>query len=491
MIVRLTRFARRILVAVAYSVGGAVVTLVIVGVVYLEARPELDVWHLADLDEEFTEASGVDSFSDYLALEDRLFAQLHAQVYAKVPASRKRSINRYDGNSLSDPESWSPNWNRSFELTAATPKAGVLLLHGMSDSPYSLRALGEALNAAGATVVGMRLPGHGTAPSGLVEVTWQDMAAAVRLAMRHLATQVAERPLYIVGYSTGAALAVNYALATLDDGALPKVARMILLSPAIGVSSAAAFAVWQGRLGHLLGLEKLAWTSILPEYDPYKYGSFAVNAGDVVYRLTLHIQNRLDDLGGRGKLAAFPPVLAFSSVVDATVSTPALVRNLFDRLPQGGHELVLFDINRMAEMEPIMTSDPSRCRAGSAGQSAAALRAGRGDQRERQEPPAGGAQRGPRRCDTHRDAARPCLAAGSSTRWHTLRCRLLPTIPSTAGRLCAPGAASILASSRCAASAVCCRSRRRTCCACAGTLSFPTWKRARWRSPDLAGNSGE
>ncbi|WP_374681554.1 alpha/beta hydrolase [Accumulibacter sp.] len=359
MIVRLTRFARRILVAVAYSVGGAVVTLVIVGVVYLEARPELDVWHLADLDEEFTETSGVDSFSDYLALEDRLFAQLHAQVYAKVPASRQRSINRYDGNSLSDPESWSPNWNRSFELTAATPKAGVLLLHGMSDSPYSLRALGEALNAAGATVVGMRLPGHGTAPSGLVEVTWQDMAAAVRLAMRHLATQVAERPLYIVGYSTGAALAVNYALATLDDGALPKVARMILLSPAIGVSSAAAFAVWQGRLGHLLGLEKLAWTSILPEYDPYKYGSFAVNAGDVVYRLTLHIQNRLDELGGRGKLAAFPPVLAFSSVIDATVSTPALVRNLFDRLPQGGHELVLFDINRMAEMEPIMTSDPS------------------------------------------------------------------------------------------------------------------------------------
>jgi len=79
----------------------------------------------------------------------------------------------------------------------------------------------------------------------------------------------------------------------------------------------------------------------------------------VVYRLTLHIQNRLDELGGRGKLAAFPPVLAFSSVVDATVSTPALVRNLFDRLPQGGHELVLFDINRMADMEPIMTSDPT------------------------------------------------------------------------------------------------------------------------------------
>lgn len=359
MILHVTRFARRLFVAVLYSACGAAVTLLCVAVLYLATRPDLAVWHTADLDEEFTETSRVDSFADYLALEERLFAQLQAQVYAKVPASERRLINRYDRNSLSDPESWSPNWNRSFELAAERPKAGVLLLHGMSDSPYSLRALGQTLHAAGATVLGIRLPGHGTAPSGLVEITWQDMAAAVRLAMRHLARQVGGRPLYVVGYSTGAALAVNYALATLDDGALPKVDGMVLLSPAIGVSPAAAFAVWQGRLGHLLGLDKLSWTAILPEYDPYKYGSFAVNAGDVVYRLTRQIQSRLDALGGSGKLAAFPPLLAFSSVVDATVSAPALVRNLFDRLPQGGHELVLFDINRMAEMEPIMTSDPA------------------------------------------------------------------------------------------------------------------------------------
>ncbi|RDE49292.1 MAG: alpha/beta fold hydrolase [Candidatus Accumulibacter meliphilus] len=359
MIVRLTGFARRLLAAVAYSAGGAAVTLLVVGVLYMESRPDLDVWHTAALDEEFTETSRVASFADYLALEERLFAQLHAQVYAKIPADERRLINRYSHHSLSDPESQSPNWNRSFELAAAMPEAGVLLLHGMSDSPYSLRALGETLHAAGATVVGMRMPGHGTAPSGLVEISWQDMAAAVCLAMRHLATRVGERPLYIVGYSTGAALAVNYALATLDEGGLPKVDGMVLLSPAIGVSAAAAFAVWQGRIGHFLGLEKLAWTSILPEYDPYKYGSFAVNAGDVVYRLTQQIQSRLDVLGGRGKLAGFPPLLAFSSVVDATVSAPALVSNLFDRLPQGGHELVLFDLNRMAEMDVIMTSDPA------------------------------------------------------------------------------------------------------------------------------------
>jgi len=356
---RLSRLARRTLMAAAYSAAGALVVLVIVFIAYLEGRPDLKFWHLADLDEEFTIASGVGTFADYLALEEGLFAQLDEQVYAKIPADERRSINRYNRGSQSDPTSRLPNWNRSFELPAESPEAGVLLLHGMSDSPYSLRSLGQRINAAGATVLGLRIPGHGTAPSGLVEVTWQDMAAAVRLAMDHLAEQVRGRPIYIVGYSNGAALAVNYALDTLRDETLPKVGGLILLSPAIGVTPVAALAVWQARLGHLLGLEKLAWSSILPEYDPYKYGSFAVNAGDLVFRLTNEIQERLDELEASGKLEEFPSLLAFSSVVDATVAAPALVKGLFQRLPVGDRELVLFDINRMAEMTPILKFDPS------------------------------------------------------------------------------------------------------------------------------------
>jgi hypothetical protein len=50
-----------------------------------------------------------------------------------------------------------------------------------------------------------------------------------------------------------------------------------------------------------------------------------VNAGDVVYRITGQIQERLGELGRTGALERFPRLLAFSSVVDATVSTTALV----------------------------------------------------------------------------------------------------------------------------------------------------------------------
>ena len=147
-----------------------------------------------------------------------------------------------------------------------------MLLHGLSDSPYSLRSMAGLLYEQGLSVLTMRLPGHGTAPSGLLRSDHLDWMAAVRLGMRHLAGERDEgQPLFIIGYSTGAALALEYATARLLGEDLPPAHGLILLSPAIGVSPLVAFAVWQSRLAALPGLHTLAWTEILPEYDPYKY----------------------------------------------------------------------------------------------------------------------------------------------------------------------------------------------------------------------------
>jgi alpha-beta hydrolase superfamily lysophospholipase len=358
MLARTGWFLRKALIALGWGALGVAISLLVGAILYLDGHPDLQVWHQASLDEEFTADSAVASFAEYLALEDRLFRQLDEQVYAQAPDFESDAISRYNRGSIADPEYRQPNWNRSFELCSAAPAAGVLLLHGMSDSPYSLRQLGQRLHAAGACVIGMRMPGHGTAPSGLVELRVDDMAAAVQLGMQHLAEQSGDGPLYIVGYSTGAALALQYVLTQRKDASLPSVDRLVMLSPAIGVTPLAAFAVWQARLGHLLGLDKVAWETILPEYDPYKYGSFAVNAGDVVYRLTDSIQRELKLASSKGEVLDLPPILAFASLVDATVSTSALVSGLFDRLPASGHELVLFDINRLARIEPLLQVDP-------------------------------------------------------------------------------------------------------------------------------------
>ncbi len=351
---------KQVLWAVFYlSIGGLIVGISGM-VMVLNARPDLRVWHQANLDEEFSAGSQVETFAGYIALEERLFAQLQNEVYDKVDPGEKRQLNRYSPSGLSDPTRWKTDWNRSFEMSRQNPNAGVLLIHGMSDSPYSMRSLAERMHREGAFAVGMRVPGHGTAPVGLVDVEWQDMAAAVRIAAKHTVERAAGAPFLIVGYSNGGALAVYYVLEALEDDSLPLPARIVLLSPQIGITKLAALAVWQERLGHLIGLEKLAWNSILPEYDPFKYGSFALNAGKQAYLITQAIQTRITKLSHGDALERFPPTLAFQSAVDATVEAPVLVRGLFDRLPVGGHELVLFDVNRYSKIEPLMKRDPVR-----------------------------------------------------------------------------------------------------------------------------------
>jgi alpha-beta hydrolase superfamily lysophospholipase len=346
--------------ALALGLVVSIVLLVTGAVMYVNSGPELSLWHEVELDEEFTEDSDLASFAEYLALEERLFAQLDEEVVDEVPVGRGFALNRYSRGSAVNPDRWPVNWNRSFELESPDPKAGVLLLHGMSDSPYSLSGLGKTLHERGAWVVGLRIPGHGTVSSGLVTATWKDMAAAARLALEHVAERVGDAPVYVVGYSNGGALAVQYVLSTVGEDEAVRPAGVVLISPAIGVSKIARFAVWQARLGWLLGAERLAWNSVGVEYDPFKYGGFAVNAGDQVYRITAEIHRLLSELQSTGKLAGLPPILAFQSLADATVSTPALVDGLFEHLPREvAHELVLFDVNRTTEVLSLLTSDPA------------------------------------------------------------------------------------------------------------------------------------
>jgi alpha-beta hydrolase superfamily lysophospholipase len=350
------RIARHLLYLIVYGTLGALLALGSVYVLQLTAQPALQPWHRAAFPHEFhaADAGRIRTLADYLAQEQQVFEELSAQVYDN-PASRTRlPFIRYVRGSLADASRQSPDWNRSFELPVGAPAGGALLLHGLSDSPYSLRAIGKRLQAHGYSVVGLRLPGHGTTPSALKGVQWEDFAAAVRIGVRHVRSQIGEgRPLVIVGYSNGAALAVEYALSRLQGEDVPRVDGLVLLSPAIGVTPAAAFAVWQGRLGQLLREEKLGWIDIQPEYDPYKYASFPVNAGDQSYRLTQRIAQQISSLAGNAAVSGMPPVLAFQSVADDTVSTPAVVQGLFRRFAPGGHALVLFDINRNSDFAAL------------------------------------------------------------------------------------------------------------------------------------------
>ena len=112
---------RRILKAIGYLGLGGFTVLLIVGILYLNNQPDLDVWHEVDLDAEFTAMSEVQDFSGYLAREEKLFAQLDEEVLDKIAPEDRLRINRYHHGSLSDPARWPRNWNRTFELETEKP----------------------------------------------------------------------------------------------------------------------------------------------------------------------------------------------------------------------------------------------------------------------------------------------------------------------------------------------------------------------------------
>jgi alpha-beta hydrolase superfamily lysophospholipase len=344
---------------VGIALLGAVAAIVIAYVLWARAQPPLELWHQVDLDEEFTAAKAqeVASLDDYLALEDRLYDELDAKVYAKTPTGPAQRLNRFSPGSASDPRQRHPNWNRTFELIPEHPVGGVLLLHGMSDGPYSLRALGEALYDKGYRVLGLRMPGHGTAPAGLLTVTWEDMAAATRLGAQHLAAAVDGKPIHIIGYSTGGALALDYTLDAMDDADLAVPASLVLVSPAVGVTPLAKLTRLFDLMGQLPGLEQLAWTSLVPEFDPFNYNAFTANASFQVHRMTRATTRRIQRMAAEAPIAGFPSTLVLLTVVDATVSPRSAVENLLRHLAPDTHELLLYDINRYALKSPLLVAD--------------------------------------------------------------------------------------------------------------------------------------
>jgi len=87
--------------------------------------------------------------------------------------------------------------------------SGVLVLHGFTGNPQSMRGLAEALASEGYTVDLPLLPGHGTAVEDLVPTRWSDYAAAAGAAYDRLAGRC--EAVAVVALSMGGTLACRLA----------------------------------------------------------------------------------------------------------------------------------------------------------------------------------------------------------------------------------------------------------------------------------------
>jgi len=281
---------------------------------------------------------------------------VRVNVSEALPPELQTPENRYFPGSPIYPPHFAVDWNRSFVLEPdGPPKGAVVLVHGLTDAPYSLRHIAELYRGLGFVAIAPRMPGHGTTPGGLGAAVWPEWMAATRLAVREAAARVGpDAPLHLVGYSNGGALVTKYAVEALGDPELARPDRLVLFSPMIGVTRFARFAGIAGLPALAPGFLRAAWFDLIPEFNPFKFNSFPVQAAVQSYRLTRALQAELDAATRAGKIEGMPPVLAFQSVVDATVSARAVVDGLFARLPANGSELVLADINRAAQLSAVI-----------------------------------------------------------------------------------------------------------------------------------------
>lgn len=311
----------------------------------LDARnmPELGPEHRIMFEHEFdaSREAGTDWLA-YLAIEDKLQNELDRSIDKNARAGRL--VDRYSADSLTFPGNYSGNWNRTYEVSVPSPRGVAVLLHGLTDSPYSMLATAQALAGAGYNVVVPRMPGHGFAVSGLLQARHEDWTAAVRIAVRHASQQAAsEQSLLIGGYSNGGLLAVDYALRCNDIEDLPCPDGLVLLSPGLAISPFAAVMNWHAAISWIPYFEKFEWAEILPEVDPFKFTSFPKRPAWEVHKISKRTHKALSQAD---QAANLPPILTFQSLVDNTVSAPAITGSLYDNLPANGSELVLYDINR-------------------------------------------------------------------------------------------------------------------------------------------------
>lgn len=202
--------------------------------------------------------------------------------------------------------------NMPFEIqpaeTVTGPRKGILLVHGLGDSPFYFRDIGAALSEQGFLVRTLLIPGHGSRPGNLLLAEYKAWQDAVRHHTRLLQQDVDE--VWLGGFSTGANLVTVEAIEN------DQVSGLLLISPALVPGTA---------LTSLLPVVNLFtdWLDQDPADGNYtRYSSVATNGATQYYYSSRAVRRQLAN-----KLFEKPVLMAMSG--DDGVINPVAARELF------------------------------------------------------------------------------------------------------------------------------------------------------------------
>lgn len=233
---------------------------------------------------------------------------------------------------LASPAEFSPNGP-----SCAPGKAHgiVILVHGLSDTAFSMRDLAESLATHCYVSRTLLLPGHGTVPGDLLSVTHNDWLSTVRVAAEQASTE--HDNVVLIGFSLGAVLGLSLAL----EASTP-VDALVSISPAFYLS-AWRFARW-APLAHGL----YPWIDRELPNDRFRYEAIPTRGVAEIVRAIRHMRKRVSS----PEDAVSTPWMLVQSMDDA-VTRPA--QNIDFFLTQAANENSRALVFRSVVSPPIDT----------------------------------------------------------------------------------------------------------------------------------------
>ena len=174
--------------------------------------------------------------------------------------------------------------NSPFEIKPINQKVskGILLVHGLSDSPAYFHDLAQELVSQGFLVRTVLLTGHGSKPADLINVEFAQWENLVSHHVKLLEKEVDE--LWLGGFSTGANLVTSYALQNEED-----ISGLLLFSP--------GFASNQSTLLPFSGIGSIFKTWLFQNDNSeniLRYESLSMNASYLYYQSLKKVEEAFD-----------------------------------------------------------------------------------------------------------------------------------------------------------------------------------------------------
>lgn len=224
--------------------------------------------------------------------------------------------------------------NSPFSLPSEErPKKGLIMIHGLLETPFITRDLASHFSKEGFDVRSILLPGHGTVPADLLDVSYEAWINTVKYAIK--AFQKITDDIYICGISTGGMLAINEAL---DND---EIRGLFLVAPANEMKTPLKiFAPFVGLHKPLCRIFPfLKWLGKFPENDGMKYQTCAVNSGIQLHKLTEHVNKRLS------KKTLRTPIWMTVTADDETLNSDASIK-FFHQQSHPDNRLLIFTNKR-------------------------------------------------------------------------------------------------------------------------------------------------